>query len=57
MAKKKPKKVNRNRDKKVKKEKKICLRCDKEFVSIDGNRMCNNCHDSNKNMAPMAEGY
>lgn len=39
------------------KKKRICLKCEREFISINGDRLCNNCHDSNAVLADMAEGY
>ncbi len=44
------------RRRKKKKDKRVCLRCDREFMS-EGiyNRICPNCQESNSNLAPSAE--
>ena len=52
----KPKTKNRLHEKPRDGQVRVCLRCDREFLSF-GNRVCQRCHDINDGYAPDAEGY
>lgn len=50
-----PGRPKRRRKRKVRK---VCLKCDRVFLSMDGtyNRICPACNESNERLAPAAEG-
>lgn len=44
-------KLNKQNGMKIEYKNRVCLKCNRPFLSANGYRLCDNCHDSNRNIS------